>query len=57
MMRLALVSLLMALVAGWFGFVGLAGVVYSTARLVFGLLLMLSVFSLVYGMRAPPEER
>jgi uncharacterized membrane protein YtjA (UPF0391 family) len=58
MLRWALIFLIVALIAGAFGFYGTAGVATDIARVLFFVFLVLLVISLVFGWRggwgAPP---
>jgi uncharacterized membrane protein YtjA (UPF0391 family) len=53
MLRWALVFLIVALLAGVFGFWGLEGTAMMIARVLFFLFLVLFIVSLVMGRRAP----
>ena len=53
MFRWAVIFLLIALVAGVFGFTGIAGTAAYFAKVVFGVALLLLVLSLLFGTRAP----
>ena len=53
MLRWALVFLLVALVAAFFGFWGLEGTAMWIAKVLFFLFLVLFIVSLVLGRRAP----
>ena len=53
MLRWALLFLVVALIAGFFGFWGLEGEAMWIARVLFFLFLVLLIVSLVMGRRAP----
>jgi len=53
MLYWAAVFLIVALVAGVFNFVGVAGMALSFAKILFFVFLILFVVSLVFGMRRP----
>ena len=54
MLRLAIIFLLIALLAGVFGFWGLEGTAMMIARVCFFIFLILFVVSLIAGRRGPP---
>lgn len=54
MLRWALLFLVIALVAGLFGFTSVAGTAYAAARILFFVFLVLFLFSLVFGYRGGP---
>ncbi len=54
MFKWAIIFLLVALVAGLFGFTGLAGTAAYFAKIVFGVALVLLVVSLIFGRRVAP---
>ena len=49
----ALIFLVVALVAGFFGFTGIAGTAQYFARIIFGVALVLLVLSFLFGRRGP----
>ena len=54
MLYWALVFFIIALVAGFFGFIGVAGTAYSIAKILCGIFLVLFIVSLlVGGLRRP----
>ena len=54
MLRLAIVFLVVALLAGLFGFGLVAGVAYDAAKILFFIFLVLAVLSLLGGMFRSP---
>lgn len=54
MLRWAILFLVIALLAGLFGFVGVEGVAMEAARLLCFVFLILFVVSLIFGYRHPP---
>jgi len=56
MLRYSLVFLLIALMAGVFGFTTLAGVTYGFAKILFFLFLVVFVLSLFMGRRATNQS-
>jgi uncharacterized membrane protein YtjA (UPF0391 family) len=56
MLRLALVFLLLALIAGLLGFDLFAGVSYTAARILFVTFLVLAVLTLLLGYRRVPLD-
>jgi uncharacterized membrane protein YtjA (UPF0391 family) len=55
-LRLALIFLLTALLAGLFGFVLVADGAFGAARLLFVLFLVLAVLALLLGYRSAPAD-
>jgi uncharacterized membrane protein YtjA (UPF0391 family) len=55
-LRLALIFLLIALLAGVFGFVLVADEAFGAARLLFVLFLILAVVTLLLGYRSAPAD-
>jgi uncharacterized membrane protein YtjA (UPF0391 family) len=55
MLRWSLLFLIVALIAGLFGFVGIAGTSYFVAQILFFVFLVMFVLSLVFGGR-PVED-
>lgn len=55
MLRYALVFLIVALVAGLFGFTDVAGVSYVAAKILFFVFLVLFVLTLLFGSRSARE--
>ena len=53
MLRWAILFLVIALVAGLFGFTSIAGLAYDAGKLVFVIFLILFVVALVLGRRGP----
>lgn len=56
MLRWAILFLVIALVAALFGFVGVAGIAYDGAKILFFVFLILFVVSLVLGRRSPGSD-
>jgi uncharacterized membrane protein YtjA (UPF0391 family) len=56
MLRLALAFILIALLAAVFGFGLVAGAAFATARVIFGIFLVLAVLSLLFGYRSVPLD-
>jgi uncharacterized membrane protein YtjA (UPF0391 family) len=55
MLRLALLFLVIALVAGFFGFGGIEAAATEFARILFFCFLVLFVIALIMGRRGPPR--
>ncbi len=55
MLRWALLFLVIALVAGLFGFTSIAGISYVIGKLVFVIFLILFIVALVMGRRGPAD--
>ncbi len=55
MLRYSLVFLIVALVAGLFGFTDVAGVSYMAAKILFFVFLVLFVLTLLFGSRSARE--
>ncbi len=55
MLRYSLVFLIVALVAGLFGFTDVAGVSYAAAKILFFVFLVLFVLTLLFGSRSTRE--
>jgi uncharacterized membrane protein YtjA (UPF0391 family) len=55
MLRLAIVFLVIALVAGLFGFVGVAQLSWEGAKILFFVFIVLAVLSLIVGRRSLPS--
>lgn len=55
MLRWAIVFLVIALIAGLFGFGGVAGIAWDGAKLLCFVFLVLCVVSLIFGGRAPRD--
>jgi uncharacterized membrane protein YtjA (UPF0391 family) len=56
MLRWAVLFLVIALVAALFGFVGVAGIAYDGAKILFFVFLILFVVSLVLGRRSAGSD-
>jgi uncharacterized membrane protein YtjA (UPF0391 family) len=56
MLRLALLFLLIALIAGLLGFGLVAGLAWDAARILFVVFLVLAVLALIFGSRAVPLD-
>ena len=54
MLRWAVIFLVIALIAGFFGFWGIAGEAMWFAKILFFIFLVLFVVSLIFGRRGPP---
>ena len=54
MISWAIAFLVIALIAAVLGFGGIAGTAAGIAKLIFGVFLVLFVFSLIFGRRVPP---
>jgi uncharacterized membrane protein YtjA (UPF0391 family) len=52
MLRLAILFLVVALIAAFFGYAPVAGLAYDAAKILFFLFLVLAIVSLIWGYRS-----